>query len=91
MQINLPELAEPLLVSLEHLPHAETLRVGCVPLLEFLEVWVAAESHAERCDRLCARLPESDTLAPKCPPQEEHGEGGGGGGEGKGGGVGRVL
>lgn len=67
MQKILPELAEPLLVSLEQLSHVEAVTVGCVPLLELLEVWVAAESHAERSDRVCACLPGSDTQ-----PAPEH-------------------
>lgn len=41
----IPEFAESLLVSLKHMPHVEVQSVGCVPVLQLLEVGVLCESH----------------------------------------------
>lgn len=40
-----PELVESFLVSLKHVPHVEVQGMGCVPVLQLLEVGVLCESH----------------------------------------------
>ena len=42
---RIPEFAESVLVSLKHMPHVEVQGMGCVPVLQLLEVGVVCESH----------------------------------------------
>lgn len=52
----IPELVESLLVSLKHMPHVEVQCVGCVPVLQLLEVGVLCESHDVWRGLLCSTV-----------------------------------
>lgn len=52
----IPELAESLLVSLKHMPQVEVQGVGCVPVLQLLEVGVLCESHDVQRGLLCSAV-----------------------------------
>lgn len=48
MEETLPELVESLLVSVKHMSNVEVQGVGCVPVLQLVEVGVLCESHVVR-------------------------------------------
>lgn len=52
----IPHLVESLLVSLKHVPHVEVQGVGCVPVLQLLEVGVLCESHDVQRGLLCSAV-----------------------------------
>lgn len=85
---GIPEVVKPLLVSVKHVPQVEVQSVGCVPVLELLEVGVLCESHvvqsgltALRCAQL-AWLSGTEQVSAKafrrtiqigsCPSHERH-------------------
>lgn len=56
----IPELVESLLVSFKHVPHVQVQGMGCVPLLQLVEVGVLRESHVVQERACCAPLCSSN-------------------------------
>lgn len=53
---TIPVLVEPVLVSLKHVSHVEVQGMGCVPVLQLLEVGVLCESHGVQKGLLCSAV-----------------------------------
>lgn len=56
LEETIPELVESLLVSVKHVSNVEVQGVGCVPVLQLLEVGVLCESHVVQRGLLCSAV-----------------------------------